>query len=357
MGTENSEYELDLSQYNDALGILEEEMKKNVPTKWQRRFYKFLRVCSVSIIVCPILLVLLFVWLNYYRSPTISSTFWIVTLSIFGIWALCFLLLPLSFLLNIRLILKQRRQRKLLRNLGLSKAFKAFWKRSRKRTRFYNSLDILMLIIGLLIFYGSIHIILLIAAQATSSNPSELIYRLLIFVPSILIGVAFVTVYTIRRDKERFEVIASVLSNLSIYKTEAERSNIDRINIPSNEYELMAKIERSQISQERQQVVEEHLNEPAISGYMVQKSKAVRDSLSQLAPAAEMLVRDSIDMLMTDPMPEGSVKDADSDVWHLRLPDIPAEIAFSIDEENQRVRVHYLKQNDKKPQTSPELGA
>ena len=83
-----------------------------------------------------------------------------------------------------------------------------------------------------------------------------------------------------------------------MYKNSIKADGVSAIDIPPKDYELLAKIERVQITRGQAQSIRENLADAYISDFSILKSRAFRESLMQLDDSERLAVEKEIDELV-----------------------------------------------------------
>jgi mRNA-degrading endonuclease RelE of RelBE toxin-antitoxin system len=342
MAQNPAHYELDATQFEQAMAILRKEQQANIPSRWQRISYILLRICVYGIVASFLLVII---------SCLTSVPELLLIPTFVGTISAC--LMPIVLLLNIPLLRKLRYQIRLVRSLGLLKFFKAPWKAERRKKRLQNIMVLLMVLLGLLAItpclilgiYGTVGMIIEGLKKEADRN-LVLVYSA-IFLVILLIGIAlflaFIFFHLIRRYKQRLEVVTRLQSSLAGYKDAAEHDEDKLIGIPSEEYHQIAGMERAQILFEREKNIRASFKEPKVSYYSVQKSRSMREALNQLDAAERLAVENQIDELTSEPEPKGVKSDPKTNIHRFRVAETDLEIAFKVDYDNRRVKILFLK--------------
>jgi mRNA-degrading endonuclease RelE of RelBE toxin-antitoxin system len=332
----STHYELDAAQFDQALEILRKEQKANIPTRWQRISYILLSICVYGFVAC--------LFVGIIASFKLRESSYVLVYPFAGLGAILFLML-IILPLNVPLLRKLRHQFRLVRNLGLLQFFKEPWKAERRKRRLRNIMVLLVVLFGLSVtifhlFGMAIFIVFL--AYAEEFDLSEVLVALIIMLFDIIICLAFICFLLMRRYKRRLEVVSQLQSSLTEYKDAAEAAEVDestRFDIPMEEYEQIAKIERAQILIEREKNILASFEEPEVSYYSVQKSYSLREELDKLNMATRLVVEHQIDDLTSDPKMPGVTLDPETNICRLHIPETDFEIAFTVDHDNRRLKI------------------
>jgi len=138
---------------------------------------------------------------------------------------------------------------------------------------------------------------------------------------------------------ERFAVVVERLhSDLTAAASDSVTEGEKGIAVAPDDYDLIAKIERSQIIRERYQSIQRS-HEGEEPGYAVQIGFAAQEAKSRLPTPARLLIDERILQLVKDPQPPGTVTDPQGSLRHLPVPKASAEIVFEVDQQSRRVRI------------------
>ena len=330
-------YELDATQLDQALTILRKEQQANMPSRWQRISYVLLSVCVYGFVASFFFNVIIIFFMRK------SWVYVLIPSVVFGgiLVILTLIILPL----NVPLLRKLRHQIRLVRSLGLAQFFKAPWKSERRKRRLRNIMVLFVVLFGLSVtvfqFVGTVVFTVFVVFEE-GFDRLEFLMGLIIVLSDIIICLAFIFFLLMRRYKRRLEVVGQLHSSLAGYKDVADAAEIDestRINIPMEEYEQIAQIERSQILLEREKNIMASFKEPDVSFYSVQKSRSLREALDQIDPAERLAVENQIDELTSEPEPKGVTIEPKTNIHRLRVPETDHEIAFKVDYDDRRVKI------------------
>lgn len=347
-------YELDATQLDQALTILRKEQQANMPSRWQRISYVLLSVCVYGFVASFFFNVIIIFFMRK------SWVYVLIPSVVFGgiLVILTLIILPL----NVPLLRKLRHQIRLVRSLGLAQFFKAPWKSERRKRRLRNIMVLFVVLFGLSVtvfqFVGTV-VFTVFGVFEEGFDRLEFLMGLIIVLSDIIICLAFIFFLLMRRYKRRLEVVGQLHSSLAGYKDVADAAEIDegtRIDIPTEEYEQIAQIERRQILFEREMNILASFEEPDVSYYSVQKSHSLRKALNQLDPATRLVVEHQIDDLTSEPKLPGVTRDPETNISRLRIPETDLEIAFTVDHDNRRLNILSLQLVADDSTSSPKPG-
>lgn len=349
METVRSTYTLDATRFDQALAILQREQQANTPSRQQEIVFMLLNIAVygfgivLGIIVAVALLSLLAL---IFSEEWATIFFWIVIILLFVLYIPLIAAavgIAILFFLNLPLIRKLWRQNRLVHRLGLSEALKAPWQAVRKKKRLRNILTLIVGGLGLLLMVGGLIFGVQFAKGVDWSAGEDVLFFVSALLLLITVGAALIATHFMRRGKEQLEVVARLQSSLAGYKEAAEQAEGTPIDIPAEEYEQIAQIERAQISRHRAQSIQAGFEEPGAATYLVQKSRTVRSAQAQLDPMTRLRVQNQIDALTTEPRPSGATEDPKTKTWRLRVPETSVEIDYSVDDATQRIKIFFLR--------------
>lgn len=336
----NSSYKLDNQEFSQALSVLNEEEKLIPLTKFNKISYFLLSFCTYGFIIINIFTTILVFYVGYWRPD-----FW-VNYVLLGFSVLLLISIPIIFFLNLPLVKKIFQQNYLSRKIGHTKLFNERWRALRKKRRFRNILTFIAGIIGLLYIWSGIYINFM-------ADPGERSESLIFLVMCIIIGGVLISTHFIRRGKERLDVLTKTL--LDAQKT-ALQTDADQIDVPSKEYELIAQIERAQVSRSRQQSILNSLEKSKSQKYYIQKSYRVKEALSQIDINLRSFIEDRINDLITEPVPMDAIRDKDSNMYRISLSKLNVNIGYQVDNENNLIKILSLNILDRFPEAYKEKG-
>jgi hypothetical protein len=319
-------YELDARQLDTALDILRKEQKANLPSRRENAFYALL---NTSVYTCMLAFVT-FAILNFAKTDDIAvpCTDDLVScaLDTFAIiWIVSGLLAVILFLLNFPLLSKLWRQLKFVRRLGLSEFATMLWRERQLSSRIF---QLTTLILGLVagLFIGVISILL-----------GKPIYIVLGFFVGTTIGITGF----IRQRKLQLEAMSQITGleqTLADYKTTAEQRGVSHIELPSNEFEEIARIETARIRRQRAEAIE-NFDKSKDAQYVVMKSNAIRQALATLDIDTRLRVEEVIETLGREAKSNARINAPTEEVMRLRVPEENLEIVYCVEETHQRLKV------------------
>jgi hypothetical protein len=304
--------ELTSAQIEKAFKVLEKEQQSNLLTKRRKLIVLGLNICVYGFL-------LTFLW---SLIPGSESDL------LYGILGFFAIMIPVFFLFSLPLIIKLLRFNRLIRKLGLKDIISAPWKRAKNQTRVSG---ILALIIA---WIGGIFIL-------TGLILLEDLFSGLAF---CFIGISFLSIHFIWRNKFKLEIVSQLQTALSRYKGVSEEKNEDtKYKISQEDYDLIARIEKAQISSDQTESIIANYNEPASSYYSIQKSRDFRDTLNKLEPDIRLAVEDHIDDLAVSTKSSDAQKKQQLDILNFKIPGNHVEISYQIDDSKNQIKLISLK--------------
>ncbi len=296
---------LSTTQLEEALAILNKEKGANVPTRRQKVVFVLFNISVFGVVAT-------LVWILFVEAPPE----WL-----YVVLGLLVMILPVLFLLNLPLLWKQWRQMRLIRKFGLQEALQAPWEQMKKSSRIANVATVAFACVGLLVMLFGL----------SEGLETDLLYGAIFFV----LGLSFLTIYYVRRNRQKLEIVARLQETLTRRSVSSTKMG-ENIEIPREDYQLIATIERAQISRDRVRSIAEALDGPATVTYSVRKSDAFRDAVARLDQATRLAVENQIDDL-TGHVPSATTGPRES--ARLPVPDTTLEISYAIDDTRQQIRI------------------
>lgn len=320
-------FELDSLQHKLALTILRRELDYNSPPPWQKRVFKILMGLLYLLGLSAGFVLALWALgasLGMDKLAGFEYTFLVINGVLFVV---LFVLFAATFILSIVAIpylYKVLRQYKLAKNLGVTQTLIGTWRTATSRRKRIQ--DMVFLILPLL-FLLPIAVFL-----ATDS------YWWFVPVP-VIIGVSIIILFIARRSEQRLALVFELQSSLAM--SEATDADVDDQQIPisPDAYQMVAEIERDQITRDRMQTILANNMGDEVSPYGVWISQAARSTLSGLPGSTRLRVQDALDELSLDPDGAGTTETADQDLTYLDVEDTPVKIVFSVDDGVRRIKV------------------
>jgi mRNA-degrading endonuclease RelE of RelBE toxin-antitoxin system len=347
-----STYKLNEEEFNQAVDILQKE-NANRLTIWQQRIFS---IFNYSIYIWVISLIIFFTLFILYDDLPESIINIIKPVIVY--------LAPtgvvISFLLNIPVYKKFRRQIQLMRNLGILNTLKDQSRIEKRKVRIINILRLNSAIFaGITCVFAVIEIINKLVRKYThSSNFSEYYIIpnwwediLVLFIPLIVftvISISLVFIIFMNKYKKRIDFAISLKNSLENYKTQSASSNSDYIEVSADKYQNIAQIERDQITLDRMLSVEHAFKEKDFGGFSVQKSQEAHLKLKDLDISINILINDFINELSLNPEKAiGSIRE-ESGLTRIHVPDTNYEIYYKIDELSKNINIVAINNNELK---------
>ncbi len=336
-------HNLEDHQLDRAVKVLEHELSRNTISKRQRLIYRLYMWSFVVLFVGAVSLYFLQPPDDDQNMPVqvseLQELMSNVATTVFGLGFLASIIL---FLMNIGLVRKLWRIARARRHLGVTKAFEAAFESRRRDRRITNFITAIMVCLG-------IAYLLLPIMFLASGLPYGLI---LVSAPIFLLfGFALFSLHFLRRGVERFDIVQDLRNALHSKSTQGLDDQSDGTQIDEQTYDMLAKLERSQIMEQRQKSIERARSEPDTFGYALQMSFEAQNSKDQLPAHERQLVDHRILDVLTNPeacLGESS-KDPDGDYWKLAVEGTSAEIYFRVDSLTNRVQIARIAKTGLRP--------
>jgi hypothetical protein len=344
METERFTQTLNAQQFEQALAILKREQQVNTRSPRQEKIFK---VLNIAIYGLGIASSIFFFLLMGAVMDLLTRDFLILFIFLFvPILGIALIILSIGilmlFFLNLPYIRQLLRQNRLIRQCGLKEALLAPWKEEQRKKRFRNILALGVGFLGPLLLAGYVLLMasfLFLSELSGKTDLGETFGFLGLLLLSFMVGLSIIPIYLVRRSKERLKLISRLYTSLEEQKEKVEQDKFGRTHIPAEAYMKIAQIERAQISRGRVQSIMADLEEPDITPYVIQKSRAAKDAQGRLDGAISLLVQEQIDALMTEPHPPGVAEDSKTDSLKLRVAQTPVIIGYTVDNDTRRVRI------------------
>ncbi len=338
METGRSRYTLDPWQFKQTLAILRREQEASTPSARQEKIFRLLNSAFYAFGVTWLITFLLFV-ITFSGLDFVEARHR-VFLTLYGIALLVLLAgaagITTLFLLSLPYVRWLLRQRKLARQTGLWEALRAPWCAERSRHKWRNLSDAGVLIVGL--FVAATTLVFSVVALAIRERVL-LAVDLLLFVA----GGVIVATFLMRRNRERLGVTSRLYSSLEGYRQESRHGQDARIEIPPEDYEKIAQIERAQIARDRVQSILGGPEQAEAPPYAVYKSRTARQGQARLDTLTRFRVQDRIDALMAEPHPGGVLERPEAGAYRLRVPETPVIIGYTVDDQARRIQILSVK--------------
>jgi hypothetical protein len=154
---------------------------------------------------------------------------------------------------------------------------------------------------------------------------------------AIIVALSFFSFPFMRRAKQKLETILALQKTLMKQKEGPATGRVSSAQLSPSEYEEIARIETTQIIEDRARSIGLAQNEPPDATYLIQNSKEMLSGKHQLDLETRTRVETAIFQLSTDPSPPDAVKDSETGVLRLPVPETSVEIVYHIDEEQRRI--------------------
>ena len=239
-------------------------------------------------------------------------------------------LVPLS-ILNLGLMRKLWSMARARHRLGLNEALVAAFKAERRKHRVRNLLTGLLAVVAvLMVLFGAIGVMV-------TPMPS-IAYKLIFSSAFAIVALSFGSVHYIRRGMERLGIVERLYSDLlPLVNAKTEPGDV---KIPEHDYEIIARLERNQIIERREQSVERATHDPDAFGYAVQLSFAAQETKDELSAEEQNRVDEEILRLVREPQSEMRRSTQDTDGLHtVRVEDSAVDLRYRIDDAAQRIQI------------------
>ena len=352
METERFTHILNAQQLEQALAILRREQQAYTASTRQERIFKFFNIAiyALGIVGSIFLLILIIGEIFYILTEGYDSEVFLKLAFVVFLWGGILLAgIPVAilsagililFFSNLAYIRQLLRQNKLIHRLGLKEALRAPWIKKRQKRKAREVLSRCIRIVGFvfMLCIGGTLISLYIFNEGYKANAETLLYLVIIFIP-FACSAAIIANHIVQRTKVRLKLISQLSSLIKKDLSVARQEEGDGVQISAEAYEKIAQIERAQISRGRMQSILDDLEEPDITPYVIQKSRAAKDAQGRFDGATSLRVQEQIEALMTEPHPPGIAEDAKTGRRKLHIPHTPVIIEYTVGDDSRRVRI------------------
>jgi hypothetical protein len=283
----------------------------------ERRLYRAAGICATA----GILIFIVAFALNFAVSSSVSDA---IVFTGIGVGFVGVLLLGVGF----KTVLKTLRQRRLLKQLGLSDVSYSVWKAERKRRLFARMSGAILTTLSI----GIIGFLLLVFLGSSVGKSEFTPFEIMALILLLLVGVTMLFWRSIQRIREQMD-IADNAERLRATLT-ALQATPENIVVPAAVLERVAGIEHAQIARERARAVLAGVN-AADRGYGVLISKEAAEKKAALPGDRRLEVEELIDHLAEPPAAD-SVSNV---VLSAHTSDGLVALDYTVDPGNRRIHV------------------
>lgn len=321
---------LTVDQLDYAISILDIELQKNRLSKFQHRSYKLL-----LIFVCYyVFSIILGVFLSIFTPLKMVGYFFI------GSAELCGGLGLFVLLANLHLIIKNMRQRKLIKKMGLFDILEKQWQTYRKKGVILSIVIMIGTILGIIsLFTGIVGIIM------SAYGKVMITYIHILFIVN---GVVLIFTRFVRGFKQRLDFytnLQQLQSAFAEYQNQARQTTEKIVEIDNKDYNQIAQIEQRQIAIKQSEIIEQYKKKADISPYSVFKSDAAVKKLKMLALSERAPIELQIGDLVVNPKPKGVSRDVSTGLLGLKIPKTLYEILYRTDESTRLIEITDIKRS------------
>jgi mRNA-degrading endonuclease RelE of RelBE toxin-antitoxin system len=126
---------------------------------------------------------------------------------------------------------------------------------------------------------------------------------------------------------------------LTKYKISNDNNIDSSIEIPREDYDLIAKIERAQILRGQANSIRDNREDIEIPPYSVLKSRSFRKAITKLDQTTMVAIEDKIDDIAMNAKKSNDKNDPQDYILKLRVPGTPLKIHYSIDDDNRLIKI------------------
>jgi hypothetical protein len=339
-----AQYELGRGELERALAILDREQEAMQLSRAQRLSYKLYTVLVWAFVLCIVGAIIDVI--IEFRKTEPSWAFVAFAMAV----GLGFLLSILSLLLNIPLVVKIIRHKRLFRRMGLADFLDVLWKERLKTRRWMAIVEKMSLGLGILFLVCSI-IFPIASVVVRGKGPHSAMGYWIGSLTYFLIGTLFVMFYVLQRGKawldmmtSRWTDIARLKDAMAAVEKTPQYAGAERISFPVDVIEQFSRIETEQIARSRAMAISESAKAAKLS-FSILSSDEVLKAKAGLDADDRLRVEETIDELALQPRPSGVEMDAVTGTLRQRVQGTGWEIVYVADEAGRQVRLLSLRQN------------
>jgi len=285
MENEKNISEVKLSQFEKILAILKNEYTSISYSRLERISFNVLNICVLWLIL-SLMIFDNFLGLFSELKNNINFNFWNAIITGFFLFFLI-----ISFILSIRYLVKSNYRNR----FKYSRLKKTIRNRYLKESRG----DLLVIGIQSIVFLCGLYLsIRLFFRTIRGDQENGIIVTVVSLIAAIIIIISIFSIHYALDRKIMSKAIDKLQKAMSNYRNQAKARDDGSIQIPQDDYELLAMIERAQIiSQQEKSIAERHdLNK--LSEYSILTSSSYKKSIKELDLNERLAVEDHIDHLL-----------------------------------------------------------
>ena len=332
---------LDLPQIAKAVDVLGEALAEHQVSGRQKWFFRILTGGVVLILGGYTVAIIAMIAPDAYFGENARDTRESFVGVGFGIAGFGFLSLVPLWILNLGLVRKLWGMARARHRLGLNEALVPAFRAERSKHRLWNILTASLAVLALVvILFGTVGVM----TESTFSLGDKVI--LLTVLP--IVGLSFGSIHYVRRGMERLGVVERLYSDLQpLVNAEAAPGDV---KIPEHDYEIIARLERNQITERREQSAARATHDPNAFGYAVQLSFAAQEAKDGLPAEEQNRVDEEILRLVREPQSEMRRSVPDTDGLHtVRVKDSAVDLRYRIDDAAQRIQIARIVPDHEEP--------
>jgi hypothetical protein len=264
------------------------------------------------------------------------------------------------FFSNLSYIRQLLRQNKLIHRLGLKETLRAPWIKHRQKRKARDVIARCIRVIGLffIIIEGTFFVTIFIPefiAEEFEGKFVMFLYPVSMLITFLCIA-AISANHIVQRTKKRLELITQLSTYIKEDLSKVEQKEGAAVQISGEVYQKIAQIERAQISRGRVQSILADLEEPDVTTYVIQKSKAAKFAQGSLDNSTSLRVQEQIDALTTEPHPTDAIEESNTGNLKLRVPQTPIMIGYTVDDNSRRIRILSIENRSEETTSASENG-
>ncbi len=334
------EFSLNSGELQAALAILEREQAACLPTPLQARFYRAFNIAAYLLAAVAAAEIVIFT-IAFAGEDDPSEALEPLHWAFMGLCAILFVL----FVLNVGLIRKMYRHAQLRRRLRLTNFLMPVFRAEREASKIKNIVTICISVVGaVLTIVGLLSVVLVFTLWIEPGflhlSDAQFAVALPMTLAFTSVGIGLMSFHFMRRGKQRLEIVTRLHAMLT---SQAAAPGAVEAKLSSDDYDILASLERGQIISERAGSIITAQREAPSASYSCQISRQMNDVKKTLP--AELLARvDDVTLgLLKNPEPADSKREPDTEGRLVGVPGTDLRILYDVDKSRHLVRLFELR--------------
>jgi hypothetical protein len=339
---ERSSYALNAVQLENAVQALQKAVETFRPSPSEERLYRafgiFVRVAVATFAGAVLASFLAIILPNVGEGFSLRIVFDVLIVVMGFLFVSAAIGATLFLLLNLRVVVRAFRQRRLLKKLGIREVSMSAWRLQRRGHRWSRLAG------GVLTWGGILTLVfgLLGLIYAWSGRAHTIFW--VVFGSFFAFGFTVLVWRFVQRSREQWAIVGDANRLRSELESHIKAGAGETVAVPAAVLEDVARIERVQIARERRDAVVASA-EATNRGYGVLVARDLSLQKALLGPQQRVAVEDLIDNLSANPRPTGVESTAEG-LLSARTPEGGVELRYTVDEGARRVHIVALTTHD-----------